>query len=183
MTQQKRGSKTGLVVAGAGLAAGAAWLLTRKTKAADPGLANVFGIISDSVTGNPIAGVQILLITNTFSNQAGNYSFMNVEPGSYTITFSKTGYEEGSMAIEVVEGNNELNIDLVPSGAPPATTVLFGIVADANTGQPIPGVQVVMGGVGRETDGQGRYRFEGEWLVPGEYSITFTKDGYETLTL
>lgn len=71
-------------------------LLTKKAEAAPPplpGLASLSGIVTDTVTGQPIQGVSVILDTlNTSTNSSGGYSFNNVEPGYYQITFSKSGY-------------------------------------------------------------------------------------------
>ena len=82
------------------------------------------------------------------------------------------------MAITLQEGNNELNVQLVPVAAPVAN--LYGVVTDAQTGYPIEGVRVEIAGVFIYTDSSGNYGFIG--LTPGSYTITFSKAGYTTLT-
>lgn len=79
--------------------------------------------------------------------------------------------------IVLSEGTNELNVGLTP--IPPPVASLYGVVVDAETGSPIPGVLVTIDGLGTYTDSLGRYVFDG--LTPGSYTITFEKDGYETL--
>jgi len=79
--------------------------------------------------------------------------------------------------IVLVEGSNVLNVSLVPVA--PAVANLYGVVKDAATGQPIQGVMVTIAGLVAYTNASGQYAFEG--LTPGNYTITFTKDGYETL--
>jgi len=76
------------------------------------------------------------------------------------------------------EGNNTLNISLVPIA--PAVANLSGIVTDANTGYALSGVKVTIDGLTDYTDSYGRYGFEG--LTPGAYTITFEKSGYVTIT-
>lgn len=65
--------------------------------------------------------------------------------------------------------------------APPAPPVanLYGVVTDAQTGYPISGVKVTIDGLTTYTNASGNYGFTG--LSPGSYTITFEKDGYETL--
>ena len=79
--------------------------------------------------------------------------------------------------IVLVEGNNELNVSLVPVA--PAVANLYGVVKDADTGQPIQGVMVTIAGLVAYTNASGQYAFEG--LAPGAYTVEFSKAGYETL--
>ncbi|GAI66906.1 unnamed protein product [marine sediment metagenome] len=79
--------------------------------------------------------------------------------------------------ITLYEGTNELNVGMTP--IPPPVANLYGVVTDAQTGSAIPGVKVTLNGLITYTDSIGRYAFEG--LTPGSYTITFEKDGYETL--
>jgi len=75
------------------------------------------------------------------------------------------------------EGNNELNVGLPP--IPPPVANLFGVVGDADTGYALADVKVTIDGLVTYTDSLGRYLFEG--LTPGSYTVTFEKDGYETV--
>jgi len=79
--------------------------------------------------------------------------------------------------IVLSEGSNVLNVNLVPVA--PAVANLYGVVKDADTGYAIQGVMVTIAGLVAYTNSSGEYGFEG--LTPGTYTITFTKDGYETL--
>ncbi len=80
--------------------------------------------------------------------------------------------------IVLVEGNNELNVQLTP--IPPPVANLYGVVIDAETSYPIEGVKVTIDGLVSYTNASGAYAFEG--LAPGSYTITFEKEGYETVT-
>lgn len=80
--------------------------------------------------------------------------------------------------IFLTEGVNELNISLTPIG--PLVANLYGIVTDIDTGQPISGVKVTIGGVVTYTNASGAYGFEG--LSPGAYTIVFEREGYVTET-
>ena len=78
--------------------------------------------------------------------------------------------------IVLAEGNNMLNVGLVPV---PAVANLYGVVTDAETGFVLSGVKVTIDGLVTYTDLNGTYAFEA--LTPGSYSVEFSKDGYETL--
>jgi len=65
--------------------------LVRKAVAAPPapGLATLWGIVTDASTGEPISGIEatldsLLVITET----NGRYEFANVEPGEYLLVFT-----------------------------------------------------------------------------------------------
>jgi|GEM_PF-3521257 len=59
-----------------------------------PGLANLYGKVTDAVTGNPIPGVLVTLNGLTvYTDAGGNYIFEDLEPGEYVLQFSKENYE------------------------------------------------------------------------------------------
>lgn len=78
--------------------------------------------------------------------------------------------------IVLVEGTNELNVGLPP--IPPPVANLYGVVTDAETGYALAGVKVTIDGLVIYTDSLGQYAFS---LSPGSYTITFEKEGYETV--
>lgn len=80
--------------------------------------------------------------------------------------------------IVLVEGTNTLNVQLVPVAALVAT--LYGVVTDAETGYALQGVKISIDGLVTHTDSNGQYLFEG--LTPGNYTVVFEKEGYETAT-
>ena len=79
--------------------------------------------------------------------------------------------------ITLYEGSNELNVGLTPITPPVAN--LYGVVTDIETGESIGGVKVTIDGLVTYTNSSGEYAFEG--LSPGSYTITFEKEGYETV--
>jgi hypothetical protein len=66
-----------------------------------PGLANLYGKVTDAVTGEELSGVYVALwdsagmelLGSTYTNGSGNYIIENILPGSYILQFSKAGYE------------------------------------------------------------------------------------------
>ncbi len=79
--------------------------------------------------------------------------------------------------ITLAEGNNTLNVQLVPVAAPVAN--LYGVVTDAQTGYALQGVKVTLDSLVTYTDSSGYYSFTG--LSVGAHSIKFEKDGFETI--
>jgi hypothetical protein len=55
------------------------------------------GVVTDAVTGNPIAGVAVQLsgqiAVGVLTGPSGQYSIGNIPPGSYSVKFSHPDYE------------------------------------------------------------------------------------------
>lgn len=59
-----------------------------------PGRANLYGKVTDAVTGTPISGVLVSLNgLQVYTDASGNYSFTDLDTGEYVLQFSKAGYE------------------------------------------------------------------------------------------
>lgn len=59
-----------------------------------PGLATLYGTVTDAIAGNPIFGVLVTLDgMQVYTDSGGHYAFTDLEPGSYVLQFSKDGYE------------------------------------------------------------------------------------------
>jgi len=59
-----------------------------------PGRANLYGKVTNGVTGQPIPGVLVTLDgLEVYTDSTGDYIFEDLEPGGYLLQFSKTGYE------------------------------------------------------------------------------------------
>ena len=115
------------------------------------------------------------------SDSAGSFTFSGIAPGGYTLTATKSGYGDVTMSVTILAGSNSLNFEMTPSVVPPTKGTLTGQVTDATTGQPINGVTVSLSGVTTTTDSSGNYGFTN--ITPGTYTLTFTKSGYNTLTV
>ncbi|GAI66910.1 unnamed protein product [marine sediment metagenome] len=59
-----------------------------------PGLANLYGKVTDAVTGDPIPSVLVSLNgLEVYTDAGGNYIFEDLDPGEYLLQFSKENYE------------------------------------------------------------------------------------------
>ena len=110
----------GLIVTVIGLVA------SRKAGAAPPpepppeGMAKLYGRVTNAQTGNGISGVKVTTTgAITMTDSAGNYATIDIPPGSWGVRFEKDGYETKELTMSILEGNNELNVQLVPTGGQP----------------------------------------------------------------
>lgn len=72
-------------------------LLARGAKAKppppSPGMANLYGKVTDSVSGKGIPGVSVSVNGySTMTDATGYYEILEIVPGSYAAQFSKAGY-------------------------------------------------------------------------------------------
>jgi hypothetical protein len=105
------------------------------------------GVVSDSTTLEPIKGVCIYGFDDTYqeynidyTNDKGEYYFEFNRGGHYTLYTEHSGYEQAT-ADDTVERNEDTVIDfqLVPKVF---DTLIFGIVSDSKTGDPLPEVYI-----------------------------------------
>ncbi len=146
------------------LAAGGAYLATT-------GL-TISGVITDSLTGQPLEGVEMKAGSATArSDVQGRYT-LRAPAGSASAAATRAGYQpvEGALRRESWLGRTmTLDIALPP-------TIVEGVVTDAVSGQPLADVTLAAGGLTLTTPADGRYRFER--LSQGE-AILVRADGYE----
>jgi cell wall-associated NlpC family hydrolase len=101
----------------------------------------------------------------------GSYSIPNLEPGTYSLTLSSTGYVTASPATVIVSAKTAmLTATLVADGNLSGSVTATGGVA-------LAGVSVSLtGGRSTKTAADGSYSIP--LLVPGKYSVVFAKTGY-----
>ena len=89
-------------------------------------LCSMSGLITDSLTGNPVSGASVILgVYSTISDYSGNYTINNIAPSTYTLTVSKVGYKTSTQTVTIAGGENQtLNISLSPPDlTPPELTI------------------------------------------------------------
>ena len=90
MPVNKRAMAVGAIALGSSLLI---FALTRKAGAA-PGKANLYGKVTDAITGQALPEVLVSLNgIATHTDSGGNYAFTDLEPGEYILQFSKEGYQ------------------------------------------------------------------------------------------
>jgi len=83
--------------------------------------ANLVGVVRHYTTLDLMEEVSIILNgQETTTNIYGLYSFHDVEPGDYTLTVSKDGFDTKVIDVTLALGDNTLDIILVPEGLPVA---------------------------------------------------------------
>lgn len=132
----------------------------------------VTGTLTDSETAALVSGATVAAgsVQNTTGSN-GRYS-LSLLPGTYTITFSKTGYFGSSSPLTV--GANEtktVNIAMV------RIAILTGTITDKKTGNPISGATVIAGSTQTSTGSDGKYTLN---VPPGNYNLTVSMTGYVT---
>ena len=145
------------------------------------GNGTIAGVVTDYVSGDPIAGA-VINVSNgthswvTYTNSTGGYS-VEVPPGTYDISASAPGYvNESVTGVNVGEGEVVLvNFALVKTSD---LATIYGWVTDASTGDPIANanITVVEAGVSTTTNASGYYEISS--LVPGNYTVTASATGY-----
>ena len=84
----------------------------------------------------------------------------------------------GSMVTITAGNTTTLDTTMTPN---PTTGALSGKVTDSVTGLPLAGVSVSIGSWSGITNSSGDYAVVG--ITPGTYEVTFTKSGYQTVTV
>ncbi len=111
---------------------------------------------------------------STTTDGSGDYSFGDVAPGTYSMTFTASGFAPVTFSDVVVAPDRDTTEDasLAPGG------VIDGNVVDATAGNvPIAGATVTCtcGSGSTSTDNNGNFAFDD--VAPGTYSLTFAFNG------
>ena len=154
------------------------------------GNGSISGFITDSVTGSPIAGAQVMAghQLRATTNNDGSYIINNVPAGDYTVRAMKCmeyATKEYPTPVHVDAGQNVtgINIALAPmGGGGGGNGSISGAVYDKGTNAPIVGVKVTAGCCQNSalTGEDGTYTITG--LRDGSYTVKACKTGYECAT-
>lgn len=150
--------------------------------APNPTTGMVKGLVTESATGMPLAGVVIDMTgsaTATTTTAAdGTFSFIDVTPGAVTLTASKAGYYAVTGSGSVLAGGTLFFNPQLPT-TPPATLTgsLIGKVYDAATDQPIQGASITLAsGPSATTGSNGAFTITD--IAANTYEITIAASGY-----
>jgi len=76
---------------------------------------SIAGVVTDSVSGKPIPGVNITILqTNqgTATDSDGRYRFESLRQGEYSLEFTHVGYEKHTSASVTVEAKKQTNLNI-----------------------------------------------------------------------
>jgi hypothetical protein len=125
--------------------------------------------------GTPLSGVSVTAESGatTTTTADGGYT-VAMSPGTYAVTYSKSGYVSQVYSVTIGAGGTTRN-DVVLAVAP-TTGSLVGTVTAVGGGV-LQGVSVKVGASSPATTGAGGgYTVSG--IAPGTYTITYSKSGY-----
>jgi len=128
-----------LIGVGTALAVLSSLLLFKKTKPPEPpppppGKANLYGLVTDSITGNELSGSSLTLNGFYGVTEDGYFAFTELDPKRYTGTVSRDRYETYYIDVTLEEGDNyEFNIALVPIPTYPEVAQATCPYSDATT--------------------------------------------------
>jgi outer membrane protein OmpA-like peptidoglycan-associated protein len=150
---------------------------------------HVIGFVHEKDKNEPVAGALVSYHERTdlapLSTGADGKFGDDLPAGQYTFDIKAEGYHPGSCDVTVPKEGGALNIDCPLEAMPRAGTV-DGHVRDADTNQPIPGIQVVVADSQRKelrisTDPSGGFKFDN--VSPGTAQISVQAEGYLVLVL
>lgn len=135
----------------------------------------VAGIVTDALTGAPVANVNVSVGQNRGATTAADGRFMieNVEPGELTVTANHPDYHELEFAL-VADQPGVARRDFTIQ--PITTGTVAGVAVDKTTGEPLANATIVIAGQTLTTDAEGRFRVEE--IESGEITVSGSGDGY-----
>lgn len=142
---------------------------------------SITGTVKDSENGSFLENCRVVLSPggkSVSTDGAGSFSFENLDPGSYSLSFSKTGYIDENQEVTVITGQTA-RVSLMLKPVKATTGSISGVIKDYSSGALIANCMVTIspGGKSMTSSTAGTYMFND--LSVGEYSLSFTKSGYE----
>ncbi|MDD4223870.1 MAG: carboxypeptidase regulatory-like domain-containing protein, partial [Candidatus Cloacimonetes bacterium] len=145
------------------------------------------GALTGTVTsgGSPLTGVDVAIQGTNHATQTdalGLYNFPFVDPGTYSVSASKLGYESQTLPVTLVpDETTTQNFNLAPS----TTISVSGTVVGSD--QPTVGLADVAITLDGALDYSGITNASGQFTITGvlsgnSYSYILVKDGYQDLT-
>jgi len=153
----------------------------------------VRGFVRDSVSGRPLAGAIVGLGPNgsdriTRTDDAGEFAFSKVIPGTYSLTVKRLGYEPRSRAVDARAGMDSIAVALLRVSTLDTVRIrattqgIYGAVGTADLRPLRSAVVQVIGGSGKlSVDSTGHFYIPIK--NPGAYLVRAMSPGYEMQTM
>lgn len=131
----------------------------------DPVLYTLSGTTLDERTREPLSGVRIEIASGPNSGRAttaegGQWTMADLVPGPLALIASIDGYTEARVELSL-DSDTRIELRLTPAAPGPSGPALAGVVVDALSQAPLPGVVVRVAGGGNGTSGP-----DGHFVVP-----------------
>ena len=142
---------------------------------------DIQGTVKDYESGSLLENCRVSLSPggkSAATDANGAFSFDDLEAGTYTLSFSKSGYGDETQEVSVVTGQtSKVNVYLkLPSAI---TGKIAGTIKDYKTGQLISNCKVSLTPTGNSMTSSSSGTYEFTDLTPGQYSVSYTKSGYD----
>ena len=123
----------------------------------------VSGLVSDALTGTPVAGVTASFDgQETTTDAEGRFQLSRLPRSGAQITLSGDGFVERTIALDPTS-DHEASLQIYPNG-------LHGQVRDAGNGDPVAGATVTLNGATSASAADGFYYFPSD-AGPGEIAV------------
>ena len=141
---------------------------------------DIQGVVKD-YSGALVENCRVTLSPGGMSDMTdadGIYSFESLQPGTYTLSFSKSGYVDMTQDVTLVAGEIK-SVDVALQDPSEVTGAISGVIKDFTSGALVSNCQVTLtpGGKSMTSSLSGTYHFTD--LQSGEYSVSFKKAGYD----
>ncbi len=146
------------------------------------GTGTLQGVVTDN-ENNLLAGVTVSIEDiegNVQTNEDGSFTYPDVPIKTQLVSFTKDGYGSIGMTVNLSSFSEE-GVATINPVMPIANAAITGTVLDArNGGQPFEGVTVTAGNRSTLTDSEGKFVLDK--IASGDYSVTFSAAGVESIT-
>ncbi len=131
---------------------------------------------------NPLEGVLVQVLGTSLSDQTdsnGEYLISDIPIGTYSVKFSKTGYDDYTESDVTISDNQTTTVNAQINLTSGGNGSVSGFVADAINQTLVAGAHIEIEGTSfsTTTNGDGIYYIEN--VPAGNYVINCTKDGFE----
>ena len=146
------------------------------------------GNLTGTVTAgrNPLEGVLVQVLGTSLSDQTnanGEYSISDIPVGTYSVKFSKSGYEDHTENNVQISDDQTTTVNAQIDQASGGNGLVYGFVADVINQTIVSGAYIEIEGTSFNTTSNADGIYSIENVPAGNYTINCTKDGFDNATL